>query len=336
VRAVERHAALRRRELVAQAKQAERDRRTAQREQARAADRAYAEHEVGIYENHCEYLKSMHKDCGPRWDWQQVVSQNSPTVPQPLCTNQLRARAELDAYQPSFWDNIFGLVAKKRTTLEIRIAQAQREDAAAFAQLQADYALQLERHQWETRVAIGILRGDVECYREALEGLDPFAELSDARVSVDVVSLQRDVATLQCLVDKTILPEDEKKLTSSRKLTTRALAQTAMWAMYQEFVASCALRVGREVFAILPVGRVIVNVAEAGIEASTGQNAMLTLLAVSLEREVLESFRFESIDPVASLRNLPNRISFKKSTGFEPVEPMTERESFMTMSRTRA
>jgi hypothetical protein len=331
-RSIQQEASARRQQMQAEALQAERNRRVAERVQARED----AEQEVAAYESDRDYLLSLHTECGPAWNWEQVAGQLPPRPPAPSHKGEAEAKGAVDAYEPSFVDKIFFQAGKKRSTLEHRLTRARDEETAANAKAQTEYEQQIERHKWETRIAAGILRGESESYREAIEGIAPFAELSEAGTTVNVLAIQKDVITLQCVVDRKVLPEEEKKLTASGKLTVKTLAQTAKWTMHETFVSSCALRVAREAFAVLPIARAVINVSESGVDTSTGQDSLLTLLAASVDRAVLEGFRFETIEPIASLKNLPNRINFKKSSGFEPVEPMTDQESFMTMKHGRA
>ena len=321
---LDREAAARRKQLAAEARDAD-----------KKADRAWAQRQVSAFEAQCDYLLSMHKECGPVWNWVEISQRSPPNLPIPDHVNKEEARSARDEYVPSLFDKLFLQVKRKKTQLEQNVAAGVRQDAASNQRRISDHQQQLERYQWETRIARGILQGSLPEYNEALEGICPFSELSEAQVSVTVPRLLPEAATLVCFVDPSVLPKEEKKLNASGKLNAKLIAPTTKWSLYEEFVAACALRVAREVFALLPLKRTVVNVAEKGIDLSTGQPAVLTLLAVSIERGVIEGFNFDTLQPVTCLRNLPSRMNFKKSTGFEAVEAMTDEETFMTMSRAR-
>ena len=122
--------------------------------------------------------------------------------------------------------------------------------------------------------------------------LSPFAELVYSGMNVAVDVLRQDVAVLRCMVrDNSAVPREEKKVSAKGKLTSKTMAVSMYWGVYQDYVCGCALRVARETFALLPVPRVVINVAIAGLDSSTGHDAESTILAVSVPREIAESER---------------------------------------------
>ena len=227
--------------------------------------------------------------------------------------------------------------AKLVERYERDLAEAQRKDSAALVAAQTDYAQHLAQINWERQVAAGVLRGDISAYRSVLEHLSPFEELVESGMVVSVAELRADVGVLSCIVkDDAVMPKEKKELSAAGKLITKAIAAGTYWATYQDYVCGCALRAAREVFALLPLPRLVVNVAIAGIDTATGHPADITILAVSIPREIAARLRYESVDPSDSLANFDYRMKFKKSSGFEPVEPISADESFIdTRARRR-
>ncbi len=316
----ERDAAKRRRELVAYAKA-----------QTRWEERQRAEHEVKVYENQIEVLLSMHKDCGPIWDWREVGARRPPPLPQPTRAFEAEARSAADSYTPSFFDKLFSRDKNHRALLEQAIVEARQQDAQVFSSAQANHVKQLEHYNWEQRLSTGVLSGDLLAFRAVVDYLSPFAELADTGMMVTVEALRHDVAVLHCIVgDNSVVPREESKLTSTGKLSTRRLAASTYWGFYQDYVCGCALRVAREVFALLPLPRVVINVAIAGIDPSTGHNAHLVILATSIPREIAQRLKYDALDPSEALKNVPCRMKFKKSSGFDVVDAISADEAFIT------
>ena len=108
------------------------------------------------------------------------------------------------------------------------------------------------------------------------------------------------------------------------------MAAGKYWALYQDHVCSCALRIARETLAVLPVSRVLVNVRATRLDSSTGHPGVVTLLGVNIVREILGRLNLATIDPSDSMKNFPHRMKFKKTAGFEPVEPVTTDEQWVT------
>jgi hypothetical protein len=323
---VERDAARRRKELAAFL-----------RTQAVLAEQQRAQHKVNVYENQLEFLGSMHKDCGPIWDWRMVASRQPPTPPQPTHAREQEAALHLQAYRPSFFEKLFGGEKKRRAELSRSMEHARHYDAQVFATAQAEYAADVEMHRWEQRMAAAVLAGDLGAYRAAVDHLSPFAELSESGMRVTLDELRHDVVVLRCAVaDKTVVPTEEKKLTQGGKLGTKKIPAGTYWALYQDFVCGCALRAAREIFSIVPVPRAVVNVVVEALDPSTGHARANTILAVSMPRETTYGLNFNALDPSDSLKHFPHRMKFKKTSGLEPVEPMSANESFVTTMTARA
>lgn len=376
IRREERAAAQRRRELAAQAKL-----------QAAWQERQRAEYEVSVYENQIEFLLSIHKDCGPNWDWARVVRrappspptpQNTyeqqvrqamaramPQPPQPMMQYESVAQAQALAYSPTLIEKMFGGEQRRRAELENAIAVARQHDAQAFAHARAQYQLVVEqwsrelgaaqqrdvtafntaqaqheidvqRHAWEQQAGAAVLAGDLNAYRTVLTYLSPFLELTESGMNVSVGILRHDVAVLRCVVDDdSIVPQTKKELSAAGKLLNKTVPAGTYWALYQDYVCGCALRIAREVFALLPLPRVVVNVARSGLDTSTGHMAGVDILAVSIPRETAATLRYETLDPSDSLVHFPHRMKFKKTSGFESIEAMTADESFISTTNGR-
>lgn len=150
-----------------------------------------------------------------------------------------------------------------------------------------------------------------------------------SRVKLDAMT--QGAATFTCSIeDQEIIPAEEVKLLAGGKLSTKDIAPSKYWALYQDHVASCAIRIAREAYAVTPVERVIVNIKIARLDPSTGHLVRPTVLAVHFSRGALTRLNFAAIDPSEALKNFPHRMKFKKTTGFEPVDDMTADEQWVT------
>lgn len=317
----EERAALRRhRELV---KQAQRD----QRERAKEN----AANEVAVYENYLDVLVSVHKDCGEQWNWRSVSIAPAPPVPAPTNTGETATRQRLDDYKPGFFARLFGGAKKRRAELEDDVQRAIAEDRAEHQRALAAHQKATELWDFRRQLAGAVLQRNVAAYRKALEHIDPFSELGEFKTRVEVVTLEPDVLALNChLEDEDLVPKEELKLTAGGKASEKQMAAGKYWALHQDYVCSCALRAARESLAALPVSRVIVNVQGIRMDTSTGHLGVVTLLAINFTRPELQRINMETIDPSDSLKNFHHRMKFKKSSGFEPVEPITADEQWVT------
>lgn len=272
-----------------------------------------AQHEAAMFENYLEVIVSLHKDTSEAFDWPHIAA---APPPQPRNTNEQGATTALNAYKPGFLDRAIGADKKERARLEQAVLAAREQDRAG-------HALEYARWEWYHRVAQGVLAGDHEAYRTVLEQLDPFEELEELGAAVNVGGKQAWYAEAHTTVrNAEIVPEEELKILASGKLTKKDMPKAKYWALYQDHVCSAALRVGRELFALLPIRVAFVHVAAAGVDSATGHHATVPILSTMFEREPFLKLNFDRIDPSDAVGKLTHRMSFKKTAGFSPIEAL--------------
>ena len=298
---------------------------------AKQAEKARAAHESAQFENYLELLVSVHKDYGDAWDWHALANAAPPPLPAPAFGNEQAATATLQAYRPGFFEKLFGGDKKRTTELQAAVAYARSADATAHAEAMRQH--QFVYTLWNTRrlLAPRILARDASAYAQALEHADAFEEVSAFKTRVTVAAAEPDVVALWCeMTDNELVPTEEVKLTAAGKLSTKAMPGGRYWALYQDHVCSCAIRIANEAFAVLPISRAIVNIGAVRANTSTGHNDAMTFLAVHFVRSTLSKINLDNIDPSDSMKNFPHRMKFKKTSGFESVPPITPDEQWVT------
>ncbi|MBO2642184.1 hypothetical protein [Shewanella algae] len=90
--------------------------------------------------------------------------------------------------------------------------------------------------------------------------------------------------------------------------------------IYQDYVCSCVLRVGNELFSAIPDNLVIVTAVDELLNSQTGHLEDAPILSVAVSRSTIERLNLEAIDPSDSMDNFKHNMSFKKTKGFERVE----------------
>lgn len=86
------------------------------------------------------------------------------------------------------------------------------------------------------------------------------------------------------------------------------------------------LRVAREVFAVLPIGRLLLNTFATVFDSSTGHSAQRPIYSVRISREEFERLNFQELDPSDAIESFPHRGDFKasrKGGAFQAIEPWT-------------
>jgi hypothetical protein len=302
-----------------------------EKELAKHNERARAAHEAAEFQNYLDLLVSLHKDCGEAWDWEMHRSAPQPPAPQPSNRNELIATEALRTYVPGFFEKLFGGAKKRTSSLELGIAHARAADQEEYGRMFHQHQSDTELWNWRRALAARILTGDAAAYPEALGHAGAFEEISALQTQATVVAAEPNVVAVMCrLSDADVVPTEELKLTASGKLTTKAMPAGRYWSLYQDYVCSSAIRVANETFAVLPIERTIVNVGMVQTNPSTGHREPFTFLAVHFARETLRKLNLDKVDPTDSMKNFPHRMKFKKTSGFEPVAPITPQEQWIS------
>lgn len=318
------------RSLQASARRAERNAHRRQRElEKRQKEFAKMEvleqaaYEVEVYENHIDILLSMHKECAEPVRWKKILSKPEPQ--QPLKTGALE-QAALHAsatYRPNFWARLFKLESRQREALIAKIATAATEDERLF---------QVQIQEWkdahsdwaeERDIALRILDGDRQAKLDAIEAFESFEEISHLGSSIQMIVHEGGVLEAKLAIHGShVIPTEVKSLLKSGKLSTKAMPTGRFNELHQDYVCSCALRVGRELLAILPDDLVIVTAIDNVLNSSTGHMEDQPILSVAFSRATVENLNLEAIDPSDAMKNFVHSMSFKKGAGFSAVSAL--------------
>jgi hypothetical protein len=282
-----------------------------QKEQQKMQEREQAQYEVDLYENHLEMIHSIHKECDDPVDWKALLNSPPPFAFGQKGPKELKAELELTQFKPGFFDKLTNKGTTKKAALEERVQEARQED-------EADYLA------WEEmRTFAGlILSGDTDAYLRVIEEMNPLDDLLEFgsgfefQVSDDptVMAVEFDVHS-----DK-VIPKQTKSLTQTGKLSVKEMSKTKYFDLEQDYVCSCAIRIARDLFALLPLDDVYVNALDDRVNTATGRRDKVAILSVKFNRNKLNALNLDSIDCSDSMVNFEHRMKFLKTGGFQPVE----------------
>lgn len=275
------------------------------------AEAQRAAHEVAMFENYLDLIVSLHRDAWNPWDWA-MVAQSAP--PQLTHDNERAAHQMLSAYQPSLTERALGHDKAKWAELQDGVARAKHADMAALQQRHAEW-------EWHLKVARGVLAGDLQAYQTVVDHLSPFDELEDLGTRVEVATtapwyLEAHVA----VKSPDIVPKEEIKLTAGGKVSKKNMAAGKYWGLYQDHVCSAAIRVARELFALLPVKVVFAHTYAEAVNTATGHAEHAAIVSVAFEREKFLGLNFEGLDASDAVTAFGGVMKFKKTSGFAKVD----------------
>lgn len=302
------------------AKRRQRDLEKRQKQYEKMQEQEQAAYEVDEYENHIEVIQSLHKECSAPIDWKHLATSSEPKKPVNTKARESAARHVYENYKPGFIDRIFKQEEKKRKKLAEKIPAAAKEDDAEYQAALANWEVNVS--EWKEQVSIArlVLDGNSEAKLTAIKELDPFSEISALGSSISfAIGNQGLVEATISIHGKDIVPSDIKSLLKNGKLSVKKMPQSRFNEIYQDYVCSCILRVGNELFSVLPESMVVVTAVDELLNTKTGHLEKSPIVSACLSRKTLESLNMDRIDPSDSMKNFLHNMSFKKNTGFEAV-----------------
>lgn len=160
-------AASRRAQRDAVRRQKELERQRKQYERMAALEQA--EYEAQEHANYIDVLRSIHRDCGPVWDWRSIAEAPPPPEPLPRRTRAAEAEAALEAFRPGLLDRLLGRIERRQEELRAAIVRAAEQDAEEHRTALHEYEKQRADWAESQQLARAILAGDADAWLAALE-----------------------------------------------------------------------------------------------------------------------------------------------------------------------
>lgn len=315
------------RSMEASARRAERESLRRQKEYNKMMEIERASYEVEMHENQVAVLQSMHQDCSEKVDWNQIKNLAPPIIPIKKNEYELGAQRNLEKYKPTFSQKLFGKVEKTKESLELEIKNAIRKDEEKFADEFKSY--EEEKKEWEDDISIAskVLGGNLEGYKEALNKLNPFSEISDLGTGLSISFPDKNIIVVDLNVhSEEIIPNEIKSLLKSGKVSVKSMPIGRFNEIYQDHVCSSVLRIARETFAALPVNKIIVTAFSNLLNTQTGYKEDSPIISALIPIETLSNLNFSKIDPSDSMKNFVHNMDFKKTQGFNAVKKINYEE----------
>lgn len=305
-----------------QARELEREQRAAIRQHKRLLKEqmiAEAEAAVEDYENYINILNSVHKHCSEEIEWQSLAEETEPLKPKPQYKWSKSAEKELKAFKPSFFDKIFNLSTKKIKSLQDKFLKAKEKDNQINSEKLNSYKEEFREWKETSELAKSVLNKDINSYKSAFDLFSPFDELTTIGSTISI-EFEKDFAKAYLEVnDDEVIPKYSLKQNANGKLSKKELPKSKFNEFYQDYICSCAIRVCRELFSMLPISYVILNAESKLLNSSTGLLEDKIILSVIIPRSTLNTLNIEHIDPSDSMENFVHNMKFSKLKGFSSV-----------------
>lgn len=281
-----------------------------QKELAKQEELERARYEVEVHENKIDLIRSIHKECDDYFDWYDISRSKHPHHTKENGFHELEAQAKLDTFKPTFIQKILKTADKELEKLRQEVLVAREKDTAEFEELIRT-----------TRLANRVLQQDTDAYLQIIEELSPLDDLLEFGSGFEFIIENSKTLEVEFNVhSKDVVPIQQKSLTKTGKLSVKDMSKTNYYDIMQDYVCSCAIRIARDMFAILPFDTVVVHAMDEILDTSTGKTKTLPILSVRFDKDRLNSLNFEGIDCSDAMANFEHQMKFKKTQGFSPVE----------------
>lgn len=273
--------------------------------------------EVELYLNRIEMIKSIHKECDQNVDWIEIEKRKPPFNLEAgeKGINEIKAIKELENYKPSLIDKLFKRDLKKIEKLKKNIDLGIEEDKEEYA---------LWRNMIE--VAKDINNGVLDTYFKVIEDFRPLDDLLEFGSEFEFFIEEKNWIEVDFEVKtEKVVPNESKSLTKTGKVSVKKMTKTAYYDLQQDYVCSCALRIARDMFALLPIEYVVINALDNILDTSAGKYEKAVILSVKIDKENLDKLNMDLIDPSDSMKNFNCNMKFKKTSGLMKVDRVIKR-----------
>lgn len=263
------------------------------------------------YEAHIDAITNIHSTNIEVFNWNEI-SQSSPPFnlgeDGPNVKNQ---RTKVANYKPTIRDRIFNRVEARKRILEQEIEKARIEDEIIY-------------QEWikNKRKSDLILEGDRKVWLEAVSELHSFDRIPgiDPRVEISILEDKPKAYVNVNIKNHDVVPTTSLSITQTGKLSEKKLTKTDYYQLYREYICSCIFRIGRELFALIPIDEVTININD--VSPADESTELGCILSINLLRDKIKQIDFKNANPSELIEHFEHNIKFLKTKGFRHIEEL--------------
>lgn len=270
--------------------------------------------EVKAYQEDIALITTLHhyEDYPQGISWEEIRGEAEPFKKGSPGPNTVEAMAVVEANRPGLFRRIFSKGAYKEETSKI-LEEAKKMDEEYYK-------------AWENnrRLADRMIGEDKESYLEVLEDTKISEELGNYVKSMDFSYTDDDSLKVDLSLSiEDFIPEEYKTLTPTGKLSVKKYTKTDYYDIGNQFVSGLVLRTARNLFNLLPIEDVLINVLDVEKNPYSGADEEKRILAILIDRKTFEGLKLEKVNPFDAMTNFRLEVNFVKTRGFNPVEELS-------------
>lgn len=262
-----------------------------------------------------ERLTACHRRAYAKVDWRPMAMRQPIAMPVRTQERERAARHALATWQPGWQDKMFGDEAQHRRALAARIAEAQREDEAAFQQAWRA----AETYNAEALIARKLIDLDPKAIKDAVALRTRLVELREGvnSLSLALPGNGRVLAMVDAIQEGDVPYE---RITGGEPRPRRELIPLAERRQLH-LVALCAaaLRIGAELVSVVPVDAVEVAVGCEMPDPDGGRPRPQPVIQLVMKTRSLTELAWMKDDAVTLATSLGARMDWAIERGFAPI-----------------
>ncbi len=267
---------------------------------------------VTDYNNFIKAISQMHLSASVYCDWNYINSIKAPYDYNNTKIGPAESKAimELEKFNSSkVFKALSPFIKKHKNTLESNILTAKKYDTSEF------------KH-WEKlhKLSVGILEGDIDSYIKVIDDFKPFDDITELGSFFIINFNSSQVIEIEFRVNEdSLMPENSYSLGENGQLLETPYTKKEFYSIINSFISSTTIRVARDMFAILPIKTVYVQVIKNVPNTYVGISEVTTVVSVEFTREKLDCVDLNNTDATAILENFPHNRNFVVGEGFRAV-----------------
>lgn len=313
------------RSVAATARRMEKDAQRRHKQAVKEQMAADATDAVANWETYLDELLSVHTNLADRVDWKRMLAEPEPRKPDLVSTHRDRATMAVESFKPGMFDFLSGGTAKKKEVLKQELAMALKKDQVENNHLFRKHEEAMADWETDRSLAKRLSEGDDEAIREIITEFQTLNENdligSSVRFNIENGSIH---ARPQVHSDE-VVPSFRRKQLACGKLSETKMPVGQFNELYQDYVASVALKVVGDLFQILPLDEIFVTCESEMLNSATGHKEATPILSVQFVRATFETLNLANIDPSDSMVNFNHAMKFAKTKGFSAITPLGDK-----------
>lgn len=278
-------------------------------------------------ENRIENITKIHTDKIDPIDWKAIAAKPMPERPRPLRANYDKALLKFKKFQPRFY-HLPGQYSRKKKKLRDAGKRAIESDKRIYSENKEIYEQQHAEWSSQVSAAQSVLSLSSEAIMGVLQSRVPsimqtrFIGLignANCKVTGDIAYVNTEVFEFDMVVPKTLT-----RLLKSGRLSERAMPIRQGNDLYRDYVASAALKIAGDIFALVPLRKTVVTCSARMVNKANGHEELTPVLSVLVDRESYTLLNLEYIDPSDCIGNFKHSINYKANKGMSPISELCE------------